>query len=102
MSRYRLGATLLRAVGPRSRFLQGPGLFQQWKAPSEGQPCRQMATSSLAWRYNKTLYTTVALSIFAAGNGYYGYEIMRRARQRDVDRAERYARMDAQMKARHY
>lgn len=31
-----------------------------------------------------------------------GYEILRRARQRDVDRAERYARMDAQIKARHY
>ncbi|KAG8144513.1 putative Apoptosis-inducing factor 1 mitochondrial-like protein [Naja naja] len=98
----RLGATLLRAAGPRARFLEGPGLFQQWKAPSKAAPCRQVATSSFAWRHNKTLYTVIATGLFGIGNVFYGYEIMSRARQRDVDRAERFARMEAQLKAHNY
>ncbi|KAM6427396.1 apoptosis-inducing factor 1, mitochondrial isoform 2-T2 [Liasis olivaceus] len=98
MFRYRLATTVVQVVGRRSRFLAGPGLFQRWKAPSE-QPCRQMTTSSYAWRHNKTLYTSLALGVFAAGNAFYAFVILKRARQRDVDRAERHARMERQMNA---
>ncbi|KAM3827569.1 apoptosis-inducing factor 1, mitochondrial [Vipera latastei] len=99
MFRCRLGARVAQVLGRRSRFVAGPGLFQRWKPPSQRQPCRQMTTSNYSWQHNKTLYTSVALSIFAVGNAYYAYVILKRARQRDVDRAERNARMDSQMKS---
>ncbi|XP_039186865.1 apoptosis-inducing factor 1, mitochondrial [Crotalus tigris] len=95
----RLSARVAQALGRRSRFVAGPGLFQRWKPPSERQLCRQMTTSNYSWQHNKTLYTSVALSIFAVGNAYYAYVILKRARQRDLDRAERNARMASQMKS---
>ncbi|KAK9393519.1 Apoptosis-inducing factor 1 mitochondrial-like [Crotalus adamanteus] len=99
MFRCRLSARVAQALGRRSRFVAGPGLFQRWKPPSESQLCRQMTTSNYSWQHNKTLYTSVALSIFAVGNAYYAYVILKRARQRDLDRAERNARMASQMKS---
>uniref|UniRef100_A0A2H6MY52 Uncharacterized protein n=1 Tax=Micrurus carvalhoi TaxID=3147026 RepID=A0A2H6MY52_9SAUR len=99
MFRYRLAARAAQCLGRRSCFVAGPGLFQRWKVPSERQPCRQMTTSNYSWQRNKTLYTSVALGIFAIGNAFYAYVILKRARQRDVDRAERNARMASQMKS---
>ncbi|KAL7979449.1 hypothetical protein Chor_004607 [Crotalus horridus] len=99
MFRCRLSARVAQVLGRRSRFVAGPGLFQRWKPPSERQLCRQMTTSNYSWQHNKTLYTSVALSIFAVGNAYYAYVILKRARQRDLDRAERNARMASQMKS---
>ncbi|ETE62063.1 Apoptosis-inducing factor 1, mitochondrial, partial [Ophiophagus hannah] len=58
-----------------------------------------MTTSNYSWQHNKTLYTSVALGIFAIGNVFYAYVILKRARQRDIDRAERNARMASQMKS---
>uniref|UniRef100_A0A2D4L0S0 L-amino-acid oxidase n=1 Tax=Micrurus paraensis TaxID=1970185 RepID=A0A2D4L0S0_9SAUR len=99
MFRYRLAARAAQCLGRRSCFVAGPGLFQRWKVPSERQPCRQMTTSNYSWQHNKTLYTSVALGIFAIGNAFYAYVILKRARQRDTDRAERNARMASQLKA---
>ncbi|XP_026530518.1 apoptosis-inducing factor 1, mitochondrial [Notechis scutatus] len=99
MFRYRLAARAAQGLGRRSCFVAGPGLFQRWKIPSERQPCRQMTTSNYSWKHNKTLYTSVALGIFAIGNAFYAYVILKRARQRDVDRAERNERMASQMKS---
>ncbi|XP_032083701.1 apoptosis-inducing factor 1, mitochondrial [Thamnophis elegans] len=99
MFRYRLAARAAQGLGRRSCFVAGPGLFQRWKIPSERQPCRKLTTSNYSWQRNKTLYTSVALGIFAIGNAFYAYVILKRARQRDVDRAERLARMEKQMKS---
>ncbi|XP_070615939.1 apoptosis-inducing factor 1, mitochondrial [Erythrolamprus reginae] len=99
MFRYRLAARAAQGLGRRSCFVAGPGLFRRWKIPTERQPCRQMTTSNYSWQHNKTLYTSIALGIFAVGNAFYAYVILKRARQRDIDREERFARMDSQLKA---